>query len=352
LPRSIHLRGLGIATPDTIITRQEALGAAQAIFGERLASFPQFAKVFVNSGIETRHVARPLAWFSEPHGWQDRMAVYHEVAGELFLKAARLALEDANLDAHAVDCIVVASSTGLATPGLEANLAATLGLRSDVERVPLFGLGCAGGVAGLATAARLAEAQGGRTVLFVTMELCSMAFRADDDSRANLIATALFGDGAAACVLSASHQGEGFASILGAGQHLFPKSRHMMGWRIDDGGLGVELSATLPAFVRSELPAALESLLRQCDIGMSDIGRFICHPGGAKVLQALEAVLGLHVGALDHEREVMASYGNMSAPTVLFVLERARRKALPETFALLALGPGFSANTMTLRRNG
>ncbi|HBF32216.1 type III polyketide synthase [Rhizobium sp.] len=349
--RSTHLLGLGLATPETIVTREEALSTAQTIFGERLLAFPQFARVFVNSGIETRYIARPLSWYAQPHGWQDRMAVYQEVAGALFLKAARKALVDAKIDAQAVDCVVVASSTGFATPGLEANLAAELGLRADVERVPLFGLGCAAGVSGLTIAARMAEAREGRTVLFVTMELCSMAFRSDDASRANLIATALFGDGAAACVLSASSDARGFASIIGAGQHLFPDSRLMMGWRIDNSGFGIELSASLPAFVRSELPAAVEQLLQQCGVSRKEIERFICHPGGAKVLQAFEEVLDLHDGALDHERAVLAAYGNMSAPTVLFVLERARKAGLAQNAAMLALGPGFSANMIVLQRN-
>lgn len=349
MPLSVHLLGLGLATPDTLVTREEALSTAQQIFGEKLLAFPQFARVFVNSGIETRHIARPLSWYEQPHGWQDRMMVYEEVAGALFLKAARAALVDAGVEARAVDCVVVASSTGITTPGLEANLATGLGLRADVERVPLFGLGCAAGVSGLSTAARLA--QGGRTVLFVTMELCSMAFRADDSGRANLIATALFGDGAAACVLSSSSHAKGFASITGVGQHLFPNSRPMMGWRIDDGGFGIELSASLPAFVSSELPFALERLLEQCGSRRNEIERFICHPGGAKVLQSLERVLDLEEGALDHERAVLARYGNMSAPTVLFVLERARQFGLTKTSALMALGPGFSANMIVLQGN-
>lgn len=349
MPLSTHLLGLGLATPDTLVTREEALSTAQQIFGEKLLAFPQFARVFVNSGIETRHIARPLSWFLKPHGWQDRMAVYEEVAGALFLKAARAALVDAKIEARALDCVVVASSTGIVTPGFDANHAAELGLRSDVERVPLFGLGCAAGVSGLATAARLA--QGGRTVLFVTMELCSMAFRADDSSRANLIATALFADGAAACVLSTAGHAKGFATITGAGQHLFPNSRPMMGWRIDNTGFGIQLSASLPAFVCSELPDALARLLAQCGTSKGEIERIICHPGGAKVLQALEQVLDLEDGALDHERAVLARYGNMSAPTVLFVLERMRQHGLTNKAALMALGPGFSANMIVLQRN-
>jgi alkylresorcinol/alkylpyrone synthase len=125
----------------------------------------------------------------------------------------------------------------------------------------------------------------------------------------------------------------------------------MMGWRIDDGGFGIELSASLPAFVRSELPAAVAQLVLQCGTSREEIDRFICHPGGAKVLHALEEVLDLHDGALDHERAVLVDYGNMSAPTVLFVLERARRAGLAENSAMLALGPGFSANMIMLQRN-
>ncbi len=346
----VGILGLGLAVPDHTLRQDEAAATAAGIFGDRLAEFPQFHRVFANAGIAKRHTARPADWFAAPHGWSDRMAAYLETATTLFVQAATAALEDAGVAASAVDCVVVASTSGFATPSLEAQVARTLGFRPDIERVPLFGLGCAGGVSGLATAARLARSGPGRTVLFVTVELCSLAFRRDDSSRANLIASALFGDGAAACVLRAGADGDGFAVIGGAGQHLFPETRDIMGWRVDDEGLGIVLSAALPRFVQTALRPVLGGLFDQCGVAEADIDRFLCHPGGAKVLSALEEVLALPRGALDHERAVLAEYGNMSAPTVLFVLDRARRAGLPEQSLLLALGPGFSVNGVALRR--
>lgn len=350
MPSPVSLLGLGLATPEHVLSQEEAAATAAGIFGDRLASFPQFGRVFANSGIGARRTARPAAWFAAPHGWSERMAAYLDTAESLFVAAAAAALNEAGVAASEIDCVVVSSTSGFATPSLEARLATTLGFRPDIERVPLFGLGCGGGVAGLATAARLASAAPRRTLLFVTVELCSLAFRSDDGSRANLVATALFGDGAAACVLRAGEEPDAIAVIDGAGQHLFAESGDIMGWRVDDAGFGIVLSADLPQFLRRELGPALASLFDQCGLAGGAVDRVLCHPGGAKVLAALEAVLGVPDGTLDHERAVLAEYGNMSAPTVLFVLERARRAGLPPRAALLALGPGFSANCVALRR--
>ncbi|MBY6263209.1 type III polyketide synthase [Azospirillum sp. 412522] len=345
----VALLGLGLGLPPHVLSQEEAALLTARIFGDRLAGFPQFERVFANTGIARRHCARPADWYAAPHGWSDRMAAYRQAASALFVQAATAALADADVDPAAIDCVVVSSSSGFAVPSLEGQLAEAMGFRPDVERVPLFGLGCAGGVAGLATAARLA-ATPGRTVLFVTIELCSLAFRQDDGSRANLVATALFGDGAAACVLRGGADERAFAVIHGAGQHLFPRSQEIMGWRIDDGGFGIVLSAALPQFLQSHLRPALARLLAQCGTDEERIGRLLCHPGGTRVLAALEEVLRLETGSLDHERAVLADHGNMSAPTVLFVLDRARRAGLPDRAALLALGPGFAANLITMRR--
>lgn len=345
----VALLGLGLGLPPHVLSQEEAALLTTRIFGDRLAGFPQFERVFANTGIARRYCARPADWYAAPHGWSDRMGAYRQAAESLFVQAASAALADAGVAPAEVDCVVVSSSSGFAVPSLKAQLAEAMGFRPDIERLPLFGLGCAGGVAGLATAARLASPPG-RTVLFVTMELCSLAFRQDDGSRANLVATALFGDGAAACVLRGGAEERAFAVIDGAGQHLFPRSRDIMGWRIDDGGFGIVLSAALPQFLQTHLRPALARLLAQCEAEEERIGRFICHPGGTRVLAALEEVLRLETGSLDHERAVLADHGNMSAPTVLFVLDRARRAGLPDRVALLALGPGFAANLITMRR--
>jgi alkylresorcinol/alkylpyrone synthase len=222
-----------------------------------------------------------------------------------------------------------------------------MGFRSDVTRVPVFGLGCAGGVSGLSIAARLAQARPGTNVLLVAVELCSLAVRLDELTKANIVATSLFGDGAAAIILRA---GDGGATrIEHSGEHLWPDTLDIMGWSVDPQGFGVILRRTIPEFVTQNLKPALAQILGRMRLTLDDIDQFICHPGGAKVIQALETTLALDQGTLEHEREVIAEYGNMSSPTVLFILERARAKGLPSRSLLTALGPGFTASCVSLR---
>jgi alkylresorcinol/alkylpyrone synthase len=222
-----------------------------------------------------------------------------------------------------------------------------MGFREDVVRVPIFGLGCAAGVSGLTIAARLAEARPGTTVLFVTLELCTLSFRLDKLTKANIVATALFGDGAAACVLRAG-DGGGIAGIEGGGSHTWPDTLDIMGWSVDPEGLGVIFAQAIPPFAETHVGPAVAGILGRLGLDRADIDRMVCHPGGSKVVDALERTFGLDQGALDHERAVIADYGNMSSPTVLFVLERVIAAGLPARVVLSALGPGFSAACLAL----
>jgi alkylresorcinol/alkylpyrone synthase len=223
-----------------------------------------------------------------------------------------------------------------------------MGFRSDVERVPIFGLGCAGGVSGLAVAGRLAASEAGRTVLFVTVELCSISIRLDKPTKANIVATALFGDGAAACVL---RSGEGGIAAVGrGGELLWPDTLRIMGWNVEDPGLGVVFDRAIPPFVAEHMADGVRQIAAGHGLEPEAIERFTCHPGGAKVIAALEHSLELGQGALDHERAVLRDYGNMSAPTVLFVLERLIASEMPDRTMLLALGPGFTASGLVLER--
>jgi alkylresorcinol/alkylpyrone synthase len=302
--------------------------------------------VFANSGIRARQAVRPIEWYLQPRGWPERSEVYLEGALDLFCDAAGKALAAAGLTGADIDIIVTASTTGVATPSLEARAMTRMGFRPDAARVPVFGIGCAGGATGLALAARLAAAQPGARVLFVTVELCTLAFRNAEVSATDVVATALFGDGAAACVLGS--EADGFARIASYAEHTWPDSLDIMGWRVDGTGLGVVLSQFVPLFVQKKLRPAMDQMLAAQGLAIEDVDRFICHPGGAKVVDALEVALDLGQGALDVEREVLREHGNMSAPTVLFILDRIRRRGLPPRSVLTALGPGFTASTVTL----
>jgi alkylresorcinol/alkylpyrone synthase len=341
------LISLATAVPPNVFLQKDVLAAAWEVFGPRLPQFETLSSVFANTGITKRHGVKPFEWYLERRGWPERTKAFLEGAEALFVEAAEKALANAQLTAGDIDTIVTVCSTGIATPSLEARVAGRMGFRSDVTRVPVFGLGCAGGVSGLSIAARLAQARPGSNVLLVAVELCSLALRLDELTKANIVATSLFGDGAAAMILRAGDGGA--TTIEHCGEHLWPDTLGIMGWNVDPEGFGVIFQRTIPNFVTENLNPAVTQILERMQLTMADIDRFICHPGGARVIHALETALALHQGTLDHERQVIADCGNMSAPTVLFVLERARQQGLPPRSLLTALGPGFTACCVTLR---
>jgi alkylresorcinol/alkylpyrone synthase len=343
----VDLLALATAVPPYIIPQNYVAARAREIYAAELARHPSLIDVFAHTGIERRFAACPLDWYEHDQGWPERNAAYLAAAGALYREVAIEALRQANLAPHDIDTIVTVSSTGIATPSLEARLARELGLRADVARVPVFGLGCAGGVTGLSLAARLARARPGTNVLFVTVELCTLAFRRDRLDKAGLVATALFGDGAAAAVLCAGGSTRGHLRIGVGYEHQWPGTLDIMGWSIDPAGFGVILSADLPRFVEQQLPAPAASFLAVAGLDAGTL-RYICHPGGAKVLSAVESALQIAPGTLIDERAVLREFGNMSAPTVLFVLQRALGRGLAGPSALAALGPGFTASFLAL----
>jgi alkylresorcinol/alkylpyrone synthase len=344
-----RLLGLGRATPPHTITQDDARDWARSQFATRFPVFERLAPVFANAGINRRHLAMPVEWYLQPQDWATRTSAYRDVARALFIAAARNALDAARLTPADIDIVVTVSSTGIATPSLEALAHAEMGFRADITRVPVFGLGCAGGVSGLALAARLAAAQPGARVLMVTVELCSLSFREDQLSKANVVATALFGDGAAAVILCS--EGPAQVAVVDAAEHLWPETLDVMGWDVAPHGFGVIFAQSIPALIARHLRTTMTGLCTAMGTGREEIGRFICHPGGAKVVEAIEASLELAPGTLDAERAVLADNGNMSAPSVLFVLHRLLADdALPadRPSAMLALGPGFTLSSLLL----
>jgi alkylresorcinol/alkylpyrone synthase len=342
-----QLVSLATAVPGNVIEQAQAAAMARAFFGTRVAGYETLARVFASTGIERRYSAEPLAWFGEEHGWVDRTAAYLAGATALFEDVARKALGAAHLEPADVDAVVTVSSTGIATPSLDAHVLPRLGFRADVRRLPVFGLGCAGGVSGLATAARIAASEPGITVLLVALELCTLSFRLDRATKPDIVSAALFGDGAAAAILRCG-TGPALGRVVGATEHLWPDTIDIMGWSTDPLGLGVILSRSLPDFVARGYRHEFDAALARLDLTPAAIDRIVCHPGGTKVLEAIETALELQSGALAVERTVMRDFGNMSSPTVLFVLERTLAQGFSGTAVLAALGPGFTASFATL----
>jgi alkylresorcinol/alkylpyrone synthase len=346
VPTSARLLSLACASAPHEFLQAEVASQARRLFGPKYANFERLFPVFRNTGILKRQAVRPMEWYFEDRSWPERSAAYLDGALDLFCDAAAKALDRAGLSARDVDTIVTISSTGISTPSLEARAMARMEFRADVARVPVFGLGCAGGVTGLSLAGRLAQARPGSIVLLVSVELCTLACRLDEMTNANIVATALFGDGAAACVLRAGKGG--IAELTGSAEHTWPDSLDIMGWTIDPLGFGVVLDRSIPTFVDSHLKPVMDRALEQMGLGYESVARFVCHPGGAKVVEALERALDLGQGALTCEREVLADHGNMSAPTAFFVLERVLADAVRGNLVLTALGPGFTASCVAL----
>ncbi|WP_338048979.1 type III polyketide synthase [Paracoccus salipaludis] len=340
----VRLLGLATALPPHRLRQTDVVARARELLAPRYPQFERIVSAFENAGIDQRASVVPMDWFGGPHGWKARNDAYLAGATALFRDAAEGALRAAGLRAGDIDTIVTISSTGVATPTLEARVAREMGFRADVQRVPVFGLGCAGGVTGMSIARELAAARPGSRVLMVAVETCTLLFRMDRMDKADIIATALFGDGAAAVVLGS---GEGEGPRVGRGvQHMWPETLDIMGWDVDDAGLGVIFDRSIPGFATENLAAAYAAM--RPALGPEPIARMVCHPGGAKVVTAIEEALALGPGTLDAEREVLRIAGNMSAPTVLFVLSEVLAHRPQGRLMLSALGPGFTLSMLPL----
>ena len=344
--KQCSLLSLATAVPPHVIEQQDAKACAREAFGGKKALFDRLAGVFDNAGIARRHIVAPQEWYMSAHGWQDRNAVYLDAAESLFVEAASAAIEKAGLAPDQIDGVVTVSTTGIATPSLEARVGPRMGLRDDVRRVPMFGLGCAGGVNGLATTSRLAASEPGTNWLFVTVETCSISIRLDSDDPAAVVATALFGDGAAAAVVTSGEHS--IARIMGGAEKLFPDTLRIMGWDVEDPGLAVVFDRAIPPFIEENLASTVDEMCAKLGIDRSDIDRLCCHPGGVKVIDAIETALHLNQGELNIEREVLRDFGNMSAPTVMFVLDRLLKQGLPDRVLMTAFGPGFTCAGLLL----
>lgn len=340
-----YLHGLNTAVPDHELPQTLVEDNARRILGPRYKQFERMSASFKTSGVEKRYSFAPIDWFQEPKDWEERNSLYLKSATEIFIKTTMRSLELSRLKAHEIDTIVTVSSTGVATPTLEARAFSELGFKSDVRRVPVFGLGCAGGVSGLSIAQSMAAARPGSKVLLVVIEACTLSFRSDRLQKADIIATILFGDGAASAIISTDPSpikiGEGHETT-------WQDTLDIMGWDVDNTGLGVVFDRSIPAFAEEHLKSAIDIALHNSGLSQNDLNRFVMHPGGAKVVNAIETALELELECLDAEREVLKEYGNMSAPTVLFVLSKVLEAGGIGKMMLGALGPGFTASFMPI----
>jgi alkylresorcinol/alkylpyrone synthase len=336
----VEILALATANPPFRLAQSEA-----AVYAKQL--YPQLSKLwqlYDNTGIECRYNCEPIDWYLKPHSWEERTESFRRHALDLLEQVTVKTAEAAGVALNDIDMIVTNTVTGLAIPSLDALLLNRLKLAPTIERLPMFGLGCGAGVAGLARAARLTHAKDGALVLFLTVDLCSLCLRVNDPRPAMFVSTALFGDGAAGLLLHNTRNGaRAGPRVVASGEWCWGNTEHIMGWDIKDDGFGIVLSPELPSLMKRALAPALDDFLDRNGFSLSDFNGFLFHPGGRKVLETVEEVLGLTRDQLRHSWEVLRRHGNMSSATVLFVMEHAIQSGARGPHLLAAFGPGFSA---------
>jgi len=329
----------------------EMLEALKVLWRDTGADLHKLERLHRALRVKGRHLALPLEAY-KPRPWGETNRLWIELAERLGAEAMSEALERAGLQPTDVDALVFVSVTGIATPSIDALLVNRLGLRSDIKRMPLFGLGCVAGASGLARSADLMQSLDSGVVVLLSVELCSLTLQLEDSSPANMIAAGLFGDGAAAVVLVDGDAESGGPSILATRSVLYPNTAHVMGWDISERGFQLVLSPEIPVLVRENLPGDVDRFLGDMGLARSDISVWVAHTGGPKVLSSMEGALGLPRGTMDISWERLAKVGNVSSASVLQVLKHTTEKKRPAAGSyglMLAMGPGFCAELLLVQ---
>jgi alkylresorcinol/alkylpyrone synthase len=353
------ITSVGICVPPHSITQATTAEFARELFHESFKDISRLLTVFENGQIQKRNFAKELTWFREDHSFEERNNAYIEYAVEYSIEAIQDCLSNKHFLDEAVDCeeieaIFFISTTGLSTPSIDAKIMNHLPFSSHTKRIPIWGLGCAGGASGLSRAYDYCLAYPTAKVLVVSVELCGLTFQRNDRSKSNLIGTSLFADGVAA-VLVAGDRAAPHAIckttipyILGTQSTLMPNSEDVMGWDVKNEGLYVVFSKDIPTIISEWLKPNVEKLLQKYGLQLSDVKHFIAHPGGKKVIEAYENSLGFTQNQTMISQKILQQHGNMSSATVYYVLNEFMLKDIPvgEYGLIAALGPGFSSELL------
>lgn len=346
------IHSIALATPDHSVTNEEAEARLREVFVAAGEDASLVQQIFANAGVERRFLARPPSFYLAERGLTARNAAYSDVARELGVVAAHRALDQAGVRPEEVDLIVDTSCTGVMIPALDVYVAQALGCRTDVRRLPLTEAGCAAGATSLAFAHDLIKARPGTVALLLSMELPSLTLQLDDASRANLVSSAIFGDGAAALVVSDRPPRGPALEHLAHKTILFPNSADVMGFDLLTEGFKIILSPRIPMLVRKHLPGEVDAFLEAQGLRREDLGFYVIHPGGAKVLDNVREALSLEEEQVASSRRILRDYGNLSSASVHFVARDMldRGQIARGAFGLLvAMGPGFTLEMALLR---
>lgn len=340
------------AVPEFKVDQSNVYEFARHHFKGRLRDLNRLLPIFANSAIKTRYFSRSVDWMVQPHSLEERNKAYIQCATDLSTKAALKLIEQNEMSPEDFDYIIYVNTTGLSTPSIDARLINKLDLRRDIHRTPVWGLGCAGGAAGLSHAYRYLLGHPEGKVLLIATELCGLTFLADDYSKSNLVATALFSEGSAAVLLVGDQVSSNGLEIIGTKSTFYPDSLEVMGWNIVSKGLQVIFAKRIPDIVKEYVAKDIDDFLTTHDLSLKDISAFLFHPGGTKVLKAYEDALGLSDNELALSWDILNDYGNLSSATVLFILERymnQHRQSNNGYGLIAALGPGFCSESMLIK---
>lgn len=349
-----RLVSIGTAVPPYKIQQLEVQEFAKQLFSRSFKDIHRFLPIFDHTGIEKRSFSKPRSWFETEHTFADKNDAYIEMACELGEKAIQRCVEQCGMNVTEIDHLIFVSTTGMATPSIDAHLVHRMGMNRHIKRTPIWGLGCAGGVVGLARAYEAAQASPRHKVMLVAVECCGLTFRRNDLSKSNLVATSLFADGAAAALVVGNettwYHSDAGPIAVGAMSTLFPDSLDVMGWEILNDGLKVVFSKEIPILVKEKIQPLVMEFVQKNHLTLRDIDLYITHPGGRKVLEAYQEALGLSKENLHYSYQILKQYGNMSAVTVLFVLAEELKQRHKQKYGLVStLGPGFSAEFLLLK---
>jgi alkylresorcinol/alkylpyrone synthase len=340
------------ALPPYRFSQQEIFEALARHWQKQLDNPELLSRFHHRVGVATRHFVLPLDGYDNLTRWGDANRVWLEKAEELGEQAIDLALQRAGMDRSRISALLTVSVTGIASPSLDAHLTNRMRLPADMRRTPIFGLGCVAGAAGIAQAADYVRAYPDRVAVLLSVELCSLTWQRSDLTIANLIASGLFGDGAAAVVIAGDNVAAQGPEIVDTASSFYPDTEGAMGWDISEEGFRIVLSPDVPTIIRAKLPGDVDALLACNGLTRSDVGSWVLHTGGPKVLDAMAGSLGLEREACAASWDSLREVGNLSSASVLLVLEEImqNRRPAPGTWGLLAaLGPGFCAQLVLLR---
>lgn len=342
------LIAVATAQPRHSVDQDMAREFAARLFGKNRGDIARLLPVFENSEVRSRQFCEPPEWFEQPHSFRDKNEAYIRHAEALVTRAIADVCRTSGVQPESLDHIFLVSTTGFATPSLDARVLSTLPLSRTILRTPIWGLGCAGGVAGLGRAHDWLLAYPDRLAVVVAVELCGMTFLRDDFSKSNFVATALFGDGCGAALVAGDlhpARAQGALSLDAAGSYTWPNTLEVMGWDFIDEGLKVIFSTSIPHLVANGAREPVTDFLSRNGRSAEEIGAFLSHPGGAKVIDAFEQAFNLTPAASASMRSALRHHGNMSSATVYHVLDHFLRSDLPAPglpILSTALGPGFS----------